>query len=152
MRGLRYVFDVLPAFVSNISNKKVLEMANKTLFEETLETLKPDIFLQYMEDRRYFKPEDFKKIIPITELIEKKQQSLLGHILRANEDNLERKVTCTENALPRRAGYRRVGGPRQHWFEENMKTALLKHDAMDYESDNEDHATMVISYAEQRLI
>ena len=33
-----------------------------------------------------------------------------------------------------------------------MKTALLKHDEMDYESDNEDHATMVISYAEQRLI
>ena len=61
MRGLRYVFDVLPAFVSKISNKKVLEMANKTLFEETLETLKPDIFLQYMEDRRYFKPEDLTK-------------------------------------------------------------------------------------------
>ena len=71
MRGLRYVFDVPPAFVSKISNKKVLEMANKTLFEETLETLKPDIFLQYMDDRRFFKPEDFKQIIPITKFIEK---------------------------------------------------------------------------------
>ena len=84
--------------------------------------------------------------------MKKKQQSLLGHILRASEENPERKVTCTENALPRRAGYRRIGGPRQHWFEENMKAALLKNDGMDYESDNEDHATIVTSYAEQRLI
>ena len=54
MRGLRYVFDIPPAFVSKISNKKALEMANETLFKEGLETLKPDIFLQYMQDRSFF--------------------------------------------------------------------------------------------------
>ena len=71
MRGLRYVFDISPAFVSKIFNKKVLEMANETLFKESLETLKPDIFIQTMKDRSFFKPEDFKQIIPITELIQK---------------------------------------------------------------------------------
>ena len=75
----------------------------------------------------------------------------MGHILRASDENPE-KVTCTENPLPRRAGYRRIGGPRQHWFEENMRVAILKNDGMDYESDNEDHATIVTSYAEQRII
>ena len=33
-----------------------------------------------------------------------------------------------------------------------MKTALLENDGMEYESDNEDHATIITSYAEQRLI
>ena len=152
MRGLRYVFDIPPAFISKISNKKVLEMANKTLIKESLEALKPDVFTQNMKDRSLFKPEDFKQIIPITELIQKKQQSLLGHLLRASEENPERKVTCTEKALPRRANYRRIGGPRQHWLEENMKASLLQNEEMEYESDNEDHATIITSYAEQRLI
>ena len=105
-----------------------------------------------MKDRNLFKPEDFKRIIPISELIQKKQQSLLGHLLRTNEENPERKVTCTEQAFPRRANYRRIGGPRQHWFEENMKTSLFRTEGMEYESDNEDHATIIASYAEQRLI
>ena len=71
MRGLRYVFDIPPAFISKISNKKVFEIANKTLFKESLEALKPDIFTQKMKDRNLFKPEDFKQIIPISELIQK---------------------------------------------------------------------------------
>ena len=131
---------------------KVLEIANKTLLKEGLEALKPDVFTQNMKDRNLFKPEDFKQIIPISELIQKKQQALLGHLLRASEENPERKVTCTEKALPRRANYRRIGGPRQHWFEENMKASLLQNEGMEYESDNEDHATIISSYAEQRLI
>ena len=33
-----------------------------------------------------------------------------------------------------------------------MKTSLLQTEGMEYESDNEDHATIIVSYAEQRTI
>ena len=38
-------------------------------------------------------------------------------------------------------------GSKKTW-----KLRFQKNDGMDYESDNEDHATIVTSYAEQRLI
>ena len=37
------------------------------------------------------KPEDFECIVPVTKLIEQQQQALLGHILRADDTNPEKK-------------------------------------------------------------
>ena len=152
MRGLRYVFNIPKPSISKISNPKVIKIVNETLKKEKHENQKPGIFSENMQSRTFCKPEDFQTIKQITQLIKEKQQALLGHIPRADDANPERRVTCNELAMPRRAEYRIIGGPKKHWFEEDMRIALRRHEDMDYESDNEDHALLLTSVANERML
>ena len=59
MRGLRYVFDVKPAYISRISNEEVIQMANDLLEKDNIKDHPMDRFTQEMLNRSSFKPEEF---------------------------------------------------------------------------------------------
>ena len=49
--------------------------------------------------------------------------SLLGHILRREENDPERKPACDKNYIRTQAKHKRMYGPREHWWDANMKLA-----------------------------
>ena len=68
----------------------------------------------------------------VTYTLKKKRLSLLGHIIRTDDNDPIKQVTFANNDLePRTAALRRVGRPRQKWIELTLK------DAYDDVSDNE---------------
>ena len=50
--------------------------------------------------------------------------SLLGHILRKEENYPERKSACDSNFIRTQAKHKRPYGPREHWWDSNMKLAF----------------------------
>ena len=59
MRGLRYVFDIKPAYVSRVSNEELLEIANDTLEKENINDHPMDLFTEELLKRSSYKPEEF---------------------------------------------------------------------------------------------
>ena len=69
MRGLRYVFDVKPAYISRVSNEEVMEIANDLLEKDNIKQHPMDKFTEDMLKRASFKPEEFEHIIQISLII-----------------------------------------------------------------------------------
>ena len=68
----------------------------------------------------------------VTHTLKKKRLSLLGHIIRTDDNDPIKQVTFANNKLePLTAALRRVGRPRQKWIELTLK------DAYEDFSDNE---------------
>ena len=80
MRGLRYVFNIPPAYISRISNEELLMMANDALEKYYIKRHPMDKFTYEMLSRYYFRPEEFEHITPVSLIIKKRQLSLLGHL------------------------------------------------------------------------
>ena len=59
MRGLRYVFDIPPAYVSRISNEELMMMANDLLEKDDIKRHPMDRLTHEMLSRYYFRPEEF---------------------------------------------------------------------------------------------
>ena len=121
MRGLRYVFGLPPAYISRISNEEVIEMANDALQKDNIKNHPMDKITYEMLSRTLFKPEEFEHIKPISILVKQRQMSLLGHILRSDPENPERKVACDNSYMRLRAKYKRMYGPRDHWWDSTME-------------------------------
>ena len=47
----------------------------------------------------------------------------MGHILRKEEDDPERKTACDRDFIRTQARHKRLYGPRGHWWDANMKLA-----------------------------
>ena len=57
----------------------------------------------------------------------KKRVKLLGHIIHANEED-PLKIVSMENGRPLLPAKRRIGLPRQDWFEQNAWKEVLRKD------------------------
>ena len=77
-----------------------------------------------MLNRSSFKSEEFEHITPISVIIKKRQLALLGHILRREENDPERKPACDKDFIRTQAKQKRPYGPREHWWDANMKLAF----------------------------
>ena len=108
MRGLRYVFDVPPAYISRISNEELIQIANDLLEKDNIKNHPMDKFTYELLNRKNFRPEEFEHITPVSVIIKKRQLSLLGHILRMDDENFERKVPCDKNHIRTKATYERL--------------------------------------------
>ena len=80
-----------------------------------------------------------KEIRLFSEFYEKHQIRLLGHIMRLNDDENDKKTTLETGGTPypRLNPNRRVGKPRMNWAEEATKTAWIKHHQ--YVEEDDDH-------------
>ena len=105
MKGLRKRLGLPPNIDRTWTNDKVLYKANK------------DVGVEFpLLDRR--------KINNVTYTLKKKRLSLLGHIIRTDDNDPIKQVTFANNGLePLTAALRRVGRPRQKWIELTLKDA-----------------------------
>ena len=99
-------------------------MASDLLAKDNIKEHPMDRFTQEMLNRSSFKPEEFEHIIPISVIINKRQLALLGHILRREENDPERKPACGKDFIRTQAKHRRPYGPREHCWDANMKLAF----------------------------
>ena len=72
MRGLRYVFDEKPAFISKIPNTKIIEKANDLLQTDNIKKHPMDDITYQILSRINFKPEEYEHITPTSILLKKK--------------------------------------------------------------------------------
>ena len=98
-------------------------MANDLLEKEDIKQHPMDRFTEDLLKRSSFKPEEFEHIMPISLIIKKRQLALLGHILRMDENEPERTPTCDKNFIRTQSKNKRKYGPREHWWDANMKLA-----------------------------
>jgi hypothetical protein len=112
-RGLRKILGIAPTYIDRgHTNEKVIELANiaKGAHEDKTKT----------------------KIMPLTEIIKNRKNTLLGHVIRAGDrdcnDPLFQATFESANLQPRRATHRRVGRPRKKWHDTTMESAWHKLD------------------------
>ena len=152
-RGLRAILGIEHSYWSHISNDEVLERANTILQLKRGESLEFtwEQFKQ-LKDKHQKMFENFhkEKIIRVTELIERRQIKLLGHILRLPLESPERMVTVNSNGFPVKDMKRRVGQPRKHWTMETMKNAFYRIYNEPFEIDKEEHRIALLQAAQER--
>ena len=72
----------------------------------------------------------------------------MGHILRSDENNLMRKVTCNERLQKPEQLYKRSGQPRLNWIDDNQQRAFAginNNEPLDIEND--DHIQALVEAA-----
>ena len=77
------------------------------------------------------KTEGKQQIVPISERLVNREVKLYGHLVRADEDDLMKKVTMYQDGTRRRALFKRVGRPRTKWHtvtrKHTIKQLIEKH-------------------------
>ena len=115
IRGLRQILCIDHAYYSGISNEDVLHRARVVLNNDQ----NTDIEWQQFYSRSH------KDIILIADIIIKRQRTLLGHILRADDDDDIMKVVtlgfCPVSVDRPTQHRRRVGRPRKKWLDDNLE-------------------------------
>ena len=105
------------------------------------------------ESKKEVANKQYKATKLVGDLILERQEKLLGHILRLDHSDLMRKVTCDENLRRPFQLYKRTGGPRSNWYEDNLnrvyqRTANVN---VNFDHDNADHVNFVKEAAIHRL-
>ena len=98
-RGLRHIFGIKHFYRSGVKNKQFLLTANQKA-----------------------KTEGIQQIIPISESLVNRRVKLDGHPVRADEDDLMKKVTMYQDGTRRKSIFKRVGRPRT-----KLHTVIRKH-------------------------
>ena len=101
-----------------------MQMANDALEKDNIKNHPMDKITYEMLSRALYRPEEFEHIRPVSLLIKQRQMSLLGHILRADPSNPERKVACDNSYTRLKADHKRLYGPRDHWWDTTMELAF----------------------------
>ena len=70
------------------------------------------------------------KILPITEIVMNKKNTVLGHVIRAGDrdsrDPMYQVTFENQTLKPKTTAYRRVGRPRHKWHEKTLEAAWQK--------------------------
>ena len=104
MKGLRKILGVPPTFI------------DRSHTDESV--------------RQHIKTEYDIEIKPLTEIVKERRLKLLGHVIRAKEEDPMKEVTFNPNTMEIKAvGFKRVGRPKTHWIHTVMKEAWeeIKH-------------------------
>ena len=113
-RGLRIVMGIDHPYWSRVSNKRVLEKANIIANKGFDLSITWDQFLLANADA-------VEKIIPISEIIQRRQRTILGHVIRADATDPMSRVSFNDEYEILVAEGRRSGRPRQHFLEDNIQ-------------------------------
>jgi len=136
MRGLRKMLNIEHSYYSHITNEEVIERANICLNKaESLDIT----WQQFMIDKEF--KDEIKYIKLVGDIIEERQLSLLGHVIRREPSELIRRVALDENLNRPQQLYKRTGAPRQNWAEDNLQRAHEKFFAPNerYDKNNPEH-------------
>ena len=108
-RGLRKILGIKHSYWSGVKNKHVLLAANQRAKTEGKQNTR----------------------IPISERLVNRQVKLYGHLVRADGDDLMKKVTMYQDGTRRKTFFKRVGRPRTKWHtvtrKHTIKQLIEKH-------------------------
>ena len=104
-RGLRYILGIEHSYYSGISNEEVYERVNIALNEGQ------DLNIEWSHFMSAHKFADIKTLEKVSDYIMRQQNSLYGHIIRADENDIMRNITITESLEPPKRDVLRSGRP-----------------------------------------
>jgi hypothetical protein len=115
MRGLRYILGIEHSSYPHTTNEEVYRKANIALNQGA------DLSLTWEEFIGANKIVQPKYIVKLSGYVMNQQNKALGHIIRADEDDLMKKVTINMETMTQKEvpWQRRSGRPRMKWIEEN---------------------------------
>ena len=147
LRGLRQILRIEAAYFSGISHNKVLEKANIVMNSgENLDIT--------WEQFKVEKQGANVKIERLSILLEQKQKTLMGHLIRTGEqDGIMREVSIgtDPNKISRiTTNKRRVGRPRQNWVVEARNRVSLEFNEQPFDDKNSMHHANLITAANGR--
>ena len=143
MKGLRQILGIEHSYKSHITNNEVMRKAN-LVRNKTPEIEWGNILIQ----RELLT----KKIKPISETLKERRAKLLGHLLRAPEDDLMKKITFDSQNFIYAHTHRRVGHPRGHWPEHAMAETLWEKYQTEFDKNDDLHLAHIVQMAEDREI
>ena len=73
----------------------------------------------------------------------RQQNSLYGHIIRAEADDIMKRLTINERFEPPHQEVRRSGRPRESWVWSNNSYAMKTHCNDTFDQSNETHLEMI---------
>jgi len=136
MRGLRYILNIEHSYYSHITNEEVINRMNLALNDATA----LNITWEQFKIQKEVANQKYKATKLVGDLILERQETLLGHILRLDHTDLMRKVTCDDHLRRPYQLYKRVGGPRSNWYDDNLNRVFQK---LDSEHGNFEHGNPV---------
>jgi len=149
MRGLRYILNIDHSFYSHITNEEVINRMNLAINDA--ESL--NITWEQFKIQKEVADQKYKATKLVGDLILERQERLLGHILRLDQHDLMRKVTCDENLQRPYQLYKRTGGPRSNWYEDNLNRVFKRTANVEgnFDHDNVEHINFMKEAACNRL-
>ena len=133
------------AYFSRISSEEVLDKANIVANKGADINITWNQFLVN-------NPNAKRKIIPVADLILKKQRNMLSHVIRTPDQDPIRQATIGEDLKRPSTNYKRVGRPRQKWLDDTIERTFSEMHGFDYDHTNIDHQILLISSALNREI
>ena len=133
----------------HIRNEEVIAKANLEINKEDSLTTNWEQFKVAKEVAN----ENYKEITLVGDPILKRQEILLGHIIRLPTSDLMRQVTFNEQLQRPHQMYKRVGHPRSNWTDDNLQRAHEKYGMNDgsFNNRNADHIELIRGAALARV-
>ena len=144
MRGLRYILKIEHSFYSNISNESVYEKANIALNKGE------DLNITWEEFIGANQLSKMRKIQKLSDTVMLRQGKLLGHLIKAPDNDCMKKTTINEDLTPKEGWRKRVGKPRLKWVTENCKYMYRNLEDAEFTHDNYFQNQMLIHHARER--
>ena len=144
MRGLRYILKIEHSYYSRISNQDVFDKINIILNKGT------DInvtWQEFINANRFDKP---KTIVKLSDYVMNQQNTLLGHVIRADPLDPMRQPTINNDLQVPGIFKKRVGRPRLNWVYENCKWVFKKQFNEDYDCNDPEHIERLKNEAKER--
>ena len=88
-----------------------------------------------------------EQIRPVSQIILCRQKALLGHIIRADEDDPMFQVSFDNDFQVIADTHRRSGRPRQHLLEQNLKRVYYEYYGETYDESNILHRENIVGKA-----
>ena len=144
IKGLRKMLRIQHSSYSHITNEEVIARANK-MKKGTMNIDFEDVLIDKMLIN--------KDIRLITDFIQEKTCSLLGHVIRAdNNDPMRQCMLDPLTNKPIDKGKKRVGGPRHKWPHKNMEYIYESFSGKtDFDMDNKEHLETILTMAYSRM-
>ena len=143
-----YILNIDHSYHSRISNEEVVNRMNLAINDATDLNLTWEQFKTQKEVAN----KHYKATKLVGDLILERQETLLGHILRLDDNDLMRTVTCNSQLRRPYQLYKRTGAPRLSWFDDNINLVFNKFNECDeyveFDHNNPDHVTLIKEKAE----
>ena len=142
-KGLRRILKIDHAYFSRVSNEQILVKANIIANKGSNLDISWNQFIGQNKSAQI-------KIKPISELIKKRQETLLGHIIRTDEEDPMREATLNKEGTRLTKEKKRVGRPRENWTYETANRKCIELTGEDLDWNNEEQMITIISDALMR--
>ena len=143
VRGLRIVLGIKHAYWSHVSNDEVIKRANIVANKGTNLHLSWERFVLMNKNA-------VTKVVPVSQILQKRQRVLLGHILRADIHDPMFEISFNREFEIVTVGTRRAGRPRQHFLESNIQDVYWDLFQDIYEEADLEHRCNLIGQANER--